>query len=209
VTSRLTRLAAWQARLGPWGRASWRGGLRGFATFMLLVGLWVFSLVMGEDHSPLLVLGWGGWAATSLGIVGAFEERWGKQAPWRTAFLCNFVGWLACLGAIAQWGYMAGVEGGQIAGWESALAALSRVRKDVWVALFALCQLLGATVLVRRKPGPAGFFYANVAISLVMFPIGLFLVCSFEDWVWSVLEKAAPTGPSDLGSPDPEVGASG
>lgn len=187
----MERLGKWQADLGPWGGALWRGSLRGSATFLILIALWLFSLAMGRDHSPLLVLGWGGWIAISVGLTAACDARWGEGAPWRTTFLCTFIGWASCLGAIAQWGYLGGISGGQIAGWQSALRAPLAVKLDVWVGLAGSSQLLGATVLVRRGRGLAAICWANVAVSLVAIPIGLFVVCEFEDWVWSALERRA------------------
>jgi len=209
----LARLGAWQGRLGPFRRSLWRGALRGGATFVILAGLYLFSLAMGEDHSPLLLLGWGAWASASVAAAGALEARWGQTAPWRTALACTALGWLACLGAVAQWGYMSSVDLGQAAGWQSALQALGEIRKDVWVALASISQLLGATVLVRKGRGMAALFYANVTISFVFFPIGLFVVCACEDWVWKTLEEAgeeaAPAEGAGFGSADPEGGVSG
>ncbi len=206
MQSRLHKLAAWHARLGPGGRSVWRGGVRGATTFAILLALWLFSLAAGEDHSPLLVLGWGGWIACSVGVVGALEERWGEAAPWRTTLLCTAVAWFASLGAIGQWGYMRGVSHSQLEGWESALHAPLAVPLEVWLGLAAACQLLGAVVLLRRKKPIAALFYANVAVSMVMIPVGLFIVFAFEDFVAATLEEAAPPP-----SPDPilEQGPSG
>lgn len=174
--------------------------MRGVTTFAILVGLWLFSLAMGEDHSPLLVLGWGGWIAVSVGLVGALEERWGEGAPWRTTLLCTLVAWFAALGAIGQWGYMKGVSHSQLEGWEGALHAPLAVPFNVWIGLAAACQLLGAVVLVRRGKGIAALFYANIAVSMVMIPLGLFVVFACEDFVAATLEEAAPPP-----SPDPSL----
>lgn len=199
----LQRLARWQGRLGLKGRCLWRGFLRGSAVLFFLSLAWVFALGMGRDHSPLLLLGWGGWIAASVAVAGALEERFAGRAPWRTALACIALGWAASLGAIAQWGYMAGLEGGQVAGWQSALEAPTRVSKDALIALLLCCQLLGAMVLAHRGKVIGALCLANVAVLYVPVLIGLFLACAFEDWVWTTLE-ATP-----LESPDPEQGAKG
>lgn len=192
------RLGRWQAGLGSSGGALWRGLLRGgwtlFLTSLFAVCLATFenATFNRDSWSGLAAAGWGAYLALVVGALGAIGQRWGEQAPWRTAFACTLLAQLAFLFAVAQWGYLQESSLNQVSGWQHALSSLAGVRLEFWLLTLGTAQLFGASVLFRHGKRQASFWYANVAFMLAVPLILLGIVYFLENWIWDAIERRAP-----------------